>query len=106
RQALYAGIPKALLPFIDQVTSVAPRLNASVNSTVFCAFIGLIMSSCMGRFDGATASRIICAGGARVARSDVRNGAQVARRRSNRSRYTAAIKEKPWGSPKGGPLVH
>jgi hypothetical protein len=34
------------LPFIDQVTS-APRLNASVNSTVFCAFIGLIMSSCM-----------------------------------------------------------
>jgi hypothetical protein len=92
-------------PSLTKVASIAPRLNASVNSTVFCAFIGLIMSSCMGSFDGATASRIICPVGARVARSDVRNGAQVARRRS-KSRYSAAIKAKPWGSPKGGPLVH
>ena len=75
--------------------SVTPRLCLD------CCGVA-IMSSCMGSFDGATASRIICAGGARVARSDVRNGAQVARRRS-KSRYSAAIKAKPWGSPKGGP---
>ena len=89
-------------PSLTRSHPFAPRLNASVNSTVFCAFIGLIMSSCMGSFDGATASRIICAGGARVARSDVRNGAQVARRRS-KSRYSAAIKAKPWGHRKVAP---
>jgi hypothetical protein len=57
---------KGTLPFIDQVTSVAPPLNASVNSTVFCAFIGLIMSSCMRSLDGATASRILDAAGAHL----------------------------------------
>jgi hypothetical protein len=70
---------------------------------VFCAFIGLIMSSCMGSFDGATASRIICAGGERVARSDVRYGAQVVARRRSKSRYPAAIRQSLGGHRKVAP---